>query len=221
MSDVIADLDAGLLRMRRAVLLTAAALADPSDGAVVDDDDRAELERAGLAVGAQLHPQLEVIARTVRNPVVELRLDLQTSGRRAVCSGWIDAGLAVLAVPGEGGLEAIKVAPTKLLPVRLAAFVGLGPRPVGTVESAKLEDFEHSMGSFVRLRWKAEAFWKAGQRSMEVIDAGDQGLWGVSRLDNGGEVWRASATEVWRGLVTLLPDDNELKLPTTDVSSEN
>jgi hypothetical protein len=131
MIDVVADLDAGVLRLSRPAL---EALVTLARGPAARPDPAAEaalvaLEAAGLIGPAGLHPVMAPIAAAVADPLVELRFDHLGPGTPVECPGWVSPDVAVLAVPGADGLDEIVAVETSFLPTRLADLVGLGPRP--------------------------------------------------------------------------------------------
>ena len=134
MTEVVADLEAGVLRLSRPALQALATLTG-GPAAPLPVDSPAEttlgaLESAGLVGPTGLHPVMAPIAAAVADPVVRIRFDHLGPGTPVECPGWISPDVAVLAVPGSDGLDEILAVETSFLPARLAALIGLGPRPV-------------------------------------------------------------------------------------------
>jgi hypothetical protein len=133
MTEVVADLEAGLLRLSRPALQALATLtAGPAAPLPVDPPAEATLgalESAGLVGPTGLHPVMAPIAAAVADPLVRIRFDHLGPGTPVECPGWISPDVAVLAVPGPDGLDEIVAVETSFLPARLAGLIGLGPRP--------------------------------------------------------------------------------------------
>jgi hypothetical protein len=133
MTEVVADLEAGVLRLSRPALEALATLtAEPARPLPVvppAETTLDALERAGLVGPTGLHPMMAPIAAAVADPVVRIRFDRLGPGTPVECPGWISPHVAVLAVPGPDGLDQILAVETSFLPARLAGLVGLGPRP--------------------------------------------------------------------------------------------
>jgi hypothetical protein len=126
--EVVADLEAGVLRLSRPALEALASMAGPSLVPPAEET-LGDLRAAGLLSPAGLHPMMEPIAAAVAHPVVRLRFDYLGPGTPVECPGWISSVVAVLALPGPDGLDEIVAVDTSFLPNRLAVIVGLGPRP--------------------------------------------------------------------------------------------
>jgi hypothetical protein len=130
--EVIADLEAGTLHLSRRLLEALGAFSggatgrpDPPSGATVK-----ALRGAGLLGPTGLHPTLLPIAAAVADPVVRLRFDHLAPGPIVECPGWVSPDVAVFAIPDDdNGLDEILAVGTTFLAARVAALVGLGPRP--------------------------------------------------------------------------------------------
>ena len=140
MTEVVADLQAGVLRLSRPALAALATLTGASTAAAEPpaDSTLVALQSAGLLGPAGLHPVMVPIAAAVADPLVELRFDLLGPGTPVECPGWISPDVAVLAIPGPDGLDEIVVVHTSFLPARLAALIGLGPRPAARLPAGSL-----------------------------------------------------------------------------------
>lgn len=129
-AEVVADLEAGVLRLSRPALRLLAAVAGEQQAPPEAEPGLFDaLQEAGLVTPAGLHPSVAPLAAAVARPVVHVRFDHLGPGTPVECPGWIDPHVAVLAVPDEEGLHDILAVPTSFFPARLAALVGLGPRP--------------------------------------------------------------------------------------------
>jgi hypothetical protein len=222
MTEVQTDLETGILRLSRARLLDLASIAGNDSTDAIDREALNSLEDAGLVTDGVLHEAVDLLARTVFQPIGDLRLELVQQQRQVLGVGWFGCELSVLAIPVGEGLEEIKACPTALLPARLAEFLDLGPRPrrsgsVRVTRSAldKLEALDHSpvlrqIGHQVRLRWKVTTAWRNGRRSLEILDAGSEGLWEVRGENAEVQLEPTTPTRVWMELVGLLPRDDEL-----------
>jgi len=221
MTEVLADLDAGVLRLSRSRLMDLASVAGTGNTESVDEEGLKALEDAGLVSEGTANPAVELVGLTVFEPLAGLRLEIADRVRRVAATGWIGPELSVLAIPEGDGLEEIKACPTGFLPARLAGYLSLGPRRhqpgSALVEKLHLDAATDTTGiadrirAALRLRWRVTVSWKTGSRSLEVIDAGEEGLW---IAEEEGELLRingATATEVWVRLLSLLPKAEELE----------
>ena len=125
------DAEAGTLQLSRSLLLALGAFsggatgrADPPSGVTVK-----ALRAAGMLGPTGLHDMLVPIAAAVADPLVRIAFDHLGPGPATESPGWITPDVTVLAVPGEDGLDEILSFGTSFLVARLAALVGLGPRP--------------------------------------------------------------------------------------------
>ena len=131
MSEIVVDVEAGTLSVSRPLLLALGAFsggatgrADPPSGVTVKT-----LRAAGMLGPTGLHDMLVPIAAAVADPLVRITFDQLGPGPVTEGPGWITPDVTVLAVPGEDGLDEILSFGTSFLVARLAALVGLGPRP--------------------------------------------------------------------------------------------
>lgn len=131
MTDIVVDAEAGTLQVSRSLLLALGAFsggatgrADPPSGVTVK-----ALRAAGMLGPTGLHDMLVPIAAAVADPLVRITFDHLGPGPATESAGWITPDVTVLAVPGEDGLDEILSFGTSFLVARLAALVGLGPRP--------------------------------------------------------------------------------------------
>lgn len=91
-----------------------------------------ELGRMGLLIGNAVAPSLETLAQAIAAPRLRVNLTMRMRGRRVDGYGWVDETTTVVAVPPPdqpGAPAFVFSTPTSLLAHRVAAFVGLGPRP--------------------------------------------------------------------------------------------
>ena len=222
MTEVQTDPEGGVLRLSRARLFDLASIAGTGGTDAVDREALNSLEDAGLVKDGVLDAAVELLARTVFQPIANLRLELVQSQRKVLGDGWIGPELSVLAVPVGDGLDEIKNCPTALLPARLAEFLDLGPRPrrsgSETVARGVLDNLEaldhptalRRIGNQVRLRWRVTTAWPNGSRSVEILDAGSEGLWEVRGENAEVQLEPTTPTRVWMQLVGVLPRDDEL-----------
>lgn len=99
------------------------------DASSLDMSVRDELERGGIITVGVLHDRLVPLARCVAVPRVRMTLD-RVSGGAFHVDGWLDDRLAVLMRSVHGAETGDVVAiPRGMVSFRLAALVGLGPRP--------------------------------------------------------------------------------------------
>lgn len=120
--------DTGRLRLDRETFGT---LADWAAGVHTAGSAMAELRAAGVLADGQLHTTLAPGLGAVGDPVCRLRIDMRDrDGAAETAEAWVsgDAAAGMLLPLSDGMTEFITLAPV-FLPVILARFVELGPRP--------------------------------------------------------------------------------------------
>ena len=121
------------------------------------------------------------------------------------CEGWCTAEKAVLILPMPDGDNQTLSVPVSEIVVRLAALVGLGPRPRATAEAPP--------STTARLHWRVGTQWHgpggaAKTRTVSALDGGDAGWWLIG--GEGTDPEPTTATQLFRRLCRLLPTDAEL-----------
>lgn len=168
------------------------------------------LRDAGVAPA---HPRLAGGLRAVREPVCRLRLaHTDAHGREKAGDGWVrgDAAALLLDLP-DGSRDFLTVHPA-LLPAAIARAVRLGPRPRPGPAPLRLGA---DLGGRGPVRsWRAEMRWTGPGghpvgRTVHVADV-EAGLFLVERDEAGATLWPTTASTVWRQLIRLLPDTDEL-----------
>jgi hypothetical protein len=206
---------------------------------VAPPDDMDRLLRAAAAGTLEddvEHRHLAATLAPIRDPVCEIRID---HGPR-VCHAWVARKTAVLVMPQSDARVRVVGVPTEFVPEALARLVELGPRPrpeaavpleltagdlarmlavherparrparLGrdAAEAAALD----AIAAGTKAHWRMECrFGEDGGRTPDVLDT-SAGMWLVRPDGDRVQLVPATPTTVFTALVTLLPDDDELR----------
>jgi hypothetical protein len=229
------DAASGRLRLDQAAFDRLVGLARGDDGA---GPDAAALRDAGVVRDDGLHPLVADALRAVTEPVCRLRLALTDGGGRLKAGdGWLRAdGAALLLDLPDEGLRDLVTLPADLLPAAIARVVRLGPRPTPEPEPLPVGSdlvagllaadpderrrASDALAGVVRLNagqwrtWRAQMTWHDPRvgltgRAVQVVDAGP-GLFLAASDGEQGTLWPTTPTAVWRILIRLLPDNDEV-----------
>lgn len=197
------------------------------------DDQVIRLDRAGFdeLVGEAERPEDSAALRVpgvpqaisaVRNPVVQLNVDV--AGHAAVQTHrvWVDHDMAAFLLAVHDGEHQLMAVPPALVAAGLARVLRVGPQPVGpraarAVDAELLADLFHPdelrRGSAFTIldldfAWNLALVWPGGERWL-AVGQGRQGAWRVTGEGEHLELVPTNGTEIWRsltGLLSGLPD---------------
>ncbi|MDO9353054.1 MAG: hypothetical protein Q7T55_05135 [Solirubrobacteraceae bacterium] len=162
--------------------------------------------------------------------ITEVRLGLRLEGASSLAlQGTVDDGRFVL-FEGDEGTEPVLSGPVSAAPLEFARLAGLGPRPeagddIPTLLAPGLASYDRAglldawseasregtaLASEDVAVWSAWSSWSRSRRRgvlriTMVADAGAAGLALIDVSEEGVIVQPATATDVWRSLLTLLP----------------
>jgi hypothetical protein len=200
-----------------------------------DDVDRLLRSAAdGTLADDVEHRHLAATLQPVRDPVCEIRID---HGPR-VCHAWVARKTAVLVMPQSDARMRVVGVPTEFVPEALSRLVELGPRPrpdaaapleLTAAELARMLAVHErparlgrdaaeaaaldAIAAGTKAHWRMECrFGEDGGRTLEVLDT-SAGMWLVRPDGDRVQLVPATPTTVFTALVTLLPDDDELRRP--------
>ncbi|RKS75441.1 hypothetical protein CLV35_1907 [Motilibacter peucedani] len=197
----------------------------------LDPDGLAALGRAhagadsvpeGAAAEALAVPGIPEALAAVAAPLATAELVVASGALVTTSRAWLarGAGALLLAVHGEVA-QLLPVAPAAF-PAAVARVVRLGPRRTRRVptpvEEAVLDDLAHAddlrrSSAYSELgadwSWVLDVRWQGGSRQLAAVD-GSAGLALVEATPGSASLRPATATEVWRLLTRVLPDDEEL-----------
>lgn len=223
------DPDAGVLRLGHAALAVLARLATaPTDASLTDHATApplAELRRAGIVGPGGIDAAVQPLAVVVGAPTARLDLVLDAGADSQRCRGWATRDLLVLGVPAPTtdesydlvadvpaeagdligelvGLVSAPQVPGDVLELDSAAYAALvaaGPAPG---PSAAAGDAGPLAGA-VRARWRLGVR-AGGEERLEVLDAGDAGLWRVQQIGDRVDLVPADAAALRRRVRDLL-----------------
>jgi hypothetical protein len=237
MSQVRFDPAKASLQAPRGTLNHLVALAE---GSAVGPDRSASLRAAGVIDDDGIHPAIAPALSAISTPVCTMTLTRWPSenpGSSLRVEGWTNPHIAVLLLPGSDDICLLTWAHPTFLPVALARLVGLGPRPGragrqgGTPQpwprqvsrepatTFRFGDWGEDAGPG---RWEITMRWdpappSTGTATLRVLDSDDGyrametpgGESGGARTE-GRTIRLLTSTEVWREILALLPDIDDL-----------
>lgn len=231
------DRDSGRLRLEQPLFGALVDHLDPA-GPTPEESALRELRGAGVLLGDDPDPRLVPALRAVLGAAVQVRMTVADSSHAVFHQGWAGGPTTALLLQTRGSLHELLTLPTLMVPAFVASTSRTGPRRVRATEAFTLgrevmDDLlslgdEDRRAAFGALRdaapsalaeavaadelwtWGVESAWKNPEgrlagRWLQVVES-SAGTW--VRGDDGFEP--SSGTEVWRALVTMMPDDFEL-----------
>ncbi len=119
-----------------------------------------------------------------------------------------DATACLLLTERPGGQRALLAIAPEQVPVALAVWLGLQPRPVPSVPPVRLDPAALALRVAELLEagarhWTVRVECDAFRRNLEVVD-GAAGIWRVRAADGLAELAPTSTTEVVRALIALV-----------------
>jgi hypothetical protein len=210
---------------------------DPS-GPTADETALRELRAAGVLIGDDPDPRLLPALQAILGAAVQVRMTVADSSHAVFHQGWAGGPTTALLLQTRGSLHELLTLPTLMLPAFVASTSRMGPRKVRAEDAfdlgAEVMDDLLSLGdedrrtAIVSLREvaprlladavAADEFWTWGVESAWKNPEGRlAGTW-LHVLESSAGTWvrgeegfePSSGTEIWRALVTLMPDDHEL-----------
>lgn len=208
------------------------------DGAPADPGIVGELRGAGVLDGDDPDPRLLPALQAVLAPACQVRLTVADRAQAVFHQMWVGGPTSALLLQTRGPVHELMTLPSALLPAFVASTARVGPRKIraedrfdlgGSARDDLLSlDDDVRRSAFESLRgaapqgladavesdtawtWGVESAWKNAHDELagswlHVVDS-PAGTW--VRDDDG--FGPSSGTELWRALVTLLPDDHEL-----------
>ena len=186
--------------------------------------DRETGELVGPASAVQAYLDGDEAPRAARDPAY--RIWTEGEARRAEVLG--DADTCVLVTSRPGGMQAVAEIAPERIPLALAAWLDLGPRPRPTEPAIRLapgpmavligrgqadgHDIAPDVASALQRRldagvrhWTVRVECTAWRRNLEVLE-GDGGIWRLRAVGGLVELRPTTTTDVVRELVALCED---------------
>jgi hypothetical protein len=226
----IFDPDAGILRLSHGALSVLARLAaDPNHPDLLDHavaPPLAALRGAGVLGAGGIHPDVLPLAAVIGAPLARVELELAEPGFAWQARGWVAPALIVVAVPVKEAVDAFDLVAdavesgadliSELVtlpavadtdgtdPIRVHADVldQLGTEPAADVPAEAVRLLDQ-----VNARWRLTIHSGTDRvDALEILDAGEAGLWLQSPGDANGlvELAPVTAVEVRRRIAGLL-----------------
>lgn len=187
------------------------------------------LQEAGLVANDALHPAIAAGVRAVIEAVCRMNIRLVDENGTKTGDGWIARHGTTLLLDGPHPAREFITLPAALLPAAVARLVQLQPRPTVTDEPLHLsrDDYDNLLAEKTARRqgaalshgpapeswraWKVTMSWRNRRgegetATLEVVDT--RACWCLcTTTSQGVTMTPTNATEIWRRLTLLLPDE--------------